>query len=214
MIGGVLLLTALQTLLAGTTLPYATRAILYGTGRALRRDGAARKEHVEREPAMAGIVPRPRTSGSSSRPAPPASAAPSPTSLIEHGARVHVCDVSEASLDDFRHAHPGHGTSVCDVSDEAEVEQLFADVRGTLGGLDALVNNAGIAGPTGGVEEISPADWRRTHRHLPHRPVPLHPPCRAAAQGGRRGRDRQHVVLGRAASAMRSARPMRPPNGA
>jgi ribose transport system permease protein len=31
MIGGVLLLTALQTLLAGTTLPYATRAILYGT---------------------------------------------------------------------------------------------------------------------------------------------------------------------------------------
>jgi ribose transport system permease protein len=31
MIGGVLLLTALQTLLAATTLPYATRAILFGT---------------------------------------------------------------------------------------------------------------------------------------------------------------------------------------
>ena len=30
-----------------------------------------------------------------------------------------------------------------------------------LGGLDALINNAGIAGPTGGVEEIDPADWRR-----------------------------------------------------
>jgi len=30
MTGGVLLLTALQTLLAGTTLPYATRAILFG----------------------------------------------------------------------------------------------------------------------------------------------------------------------------------------
>jgi ribose transport system permease protein len=30
MLGGVLLLTALQTLLAGTTLPYATRAIIYG----------------------------------------------------------------------------------------------------------------------------------------------------------------------------------------
>jgi ribose transport system permease protein len=30
MLGGVLLLTALQTLLAGTTLPYATRAILFG----------------------------------------------------------------------------------------------------------------------------------------------------------------------------------------
>ena len=30
MAGGVLLLTALQTLLAGTTLPYATRTILFG----------------------------------------------------------------------------------------------------------------------------------------------------------------------------------------
>jgi len=30
MLGGVLLLTALQTLLAGTTVPYATRAILFG----------------------------------------------------------------------------------------------------------------------------------------------------------------------------------------
>jgi len=30
-----------------------------------------------------------------------------------------------------------------------------------LGGLDALVNNAGIAGPTGGVEDIVPAEWRR-----------------------------------------------------
>jgi ribose transport system permease protein len=30
MLGGVLLLTALQTFLAGTTLPYATRAILFG----------------------------------------------------------------------------------------------------------------------------------------------------------------------------------------
>jgi NAD(P)-dependent dehydrogenase (short-subunit alcohol dehydrogenase family) len=82
--------------------------------------------------------------------------------LIEHGARVHVCDVSQAFLDDFRNAYPGHGASLCDVADEGQVEQLFADVRGTLGGLDALVNNAGIAGPTGGVETISPADWRRT----------------------------------------------------
>ena len=42
------------------------------------------------------------------------------------------------------------------------VARLFEDVSNTLGGLDALINNAGIAGPTGGVEEISPADWRRT----------------------------------------------------
>ena len=38
---------------------------------------------------------------------------------------------------------------------------MFDDVSRTLGGLDALINNAGIAGPTGGVEEIAVEDWRR-----------------------------------------------------
>ena len=48
-----------------------------------------------------------------------------------------------------------------DVSDEADVDALFAETESALGGLDALINNAGIAGPTGGVDEISPDDWRR-----------------------------------------------------
>jgi NAD(P)-dependent dehydrogenase (short-subunit alcohol dehydrogenase family) len=82
--------------------------------------------------------------------------------LIAHGAKVHICDVSDEFLSDFTSAHPGAGATRADVSSEADVERLFADVRNTLGGLDALVNNAGIAGPTGGVEEIAPAEWRRT----------------------------------------------------
>jgi NAD(P)-dependent dehydrogenase (short-subunit alcohol dehydrogenase family) len=82
--------------------------------------------------------------------------------LIDNGARVHVCDVAEEHLADFRAAHPEHGASRCDVSREDEVAALFRDVETRFGGLDALINNAGIAGPTGGVEEIAPADWRRT----------------------------------------------------
>ena len=82
--------------------------------------------------------------------------------LIAHGAKVHICDVSDDFLSDFASAHPGASATRADVSSDADVERLFADVRQTLGGLDALVNNAGIAGPTGGVEEIAPADWRRT----------------------------------------------------
>jgi NAD(P)-dependent dehydrogenase (short-subunit alcohol dehydrogenase family) len=82
--------------------------------------------------------------------------------LIGHGARVHVCDVSDAFLAAFRAAHPAAGATTADVSSEEDVARLFDDVRRQLGGLDVLVNNAGIAGPTGGVEEIAPADWRRT----------------------------------------------------
>lgn len=82
--------------------------------------------------------------------------------LIAHGAAVHICDVSDTFLAEFRAAHPAAGITKADVSSEADVERLFVDLLGTLGGLDVLVNNAGIAGPTGGVEQISPADWRRT----------------------------------------------------
>ncbi|MBL0407170.1 SDR family oxidoreductase [Microvirga aerilata] len=81
--------------------------------------------------------------------------------LIAEGARVHICDVSHEFLEGFQAAYPDHGASYCDVSDDEQVVRLFDDVRSSLGGLNALVNNAGIAGPTGGVDEISPADWRR-----------------------------------------------------
>ena len=81
--------------------------------------------------------------------------------LLEAGARVHVCDVDEKTLTEFRAAVPSAGVTKADVADEAAVDRLFAEVQARLGGLDVLVNNAGIAGPTGAIEEIDPADWRR-----------------------------------------------------
>jgi NAD(P)-dependent dehydrogenase (short-subunit alcohol dehydrogenase family) len=81
--------------------------------------------------------------------------------FVAHGARVHVCDIDEAALAETRRALPAVTQSVADVARLAEVERLFADVRRELGGLDVLVNNAGIAGPTAKVEDIDPADWER-----------------------------------------------------
>jgi NAD(P)-dependent dehydrogenase (short-subunit alcohol dehydrogenase family) len=82
--------------------------------------------------------------------------------FLEQGARVFVCDVDRTALDDFHKAFPAAGTTIADVADAAQVDRLFEEARGFLGGLDVLVNNAGIAGPTGPVEEISLEDWRRT----------------------------------------------------
>ncbi|HET6160253.1 MAG TPA: SDR family oxidoreductase [Dongiaceae bacterium] len=81
--------------------------------------------------------------------------------LILHGAKVHICDVSQDFLDNFKKQYPQHGATLADVSKEADVARVFKEIASSLGGLDALVNNAGIAGPTGAVEEITPEDWRR-----------------------------------------------------
>jgi NAD(P)-dependent dehydrogenase (short-subunit alcohol dehydrogenase family) len=81
--------------------------------------------------------------------------------LIANGAKVLICDVDRNALDEFRAAHHGAGATFADVSVDDDVERLFGEAQAFLGGLDVLVNNAGIAGPTGGVDEISIADWRR-----------------------------------------------------
>jgi NAD(P)-dependent dehydrogenase (short-subunit alcohol dehydrogenase family) len=61
----------------------------------------------------------------------------------------------ELLADEVAHERPSLETV------RADVERLFADVERHLGGLDVLVNNAGIAGPTAKVEEIRPEDWDR-----------------------------------------------------
>ncbi len=81
--------------------------------------------------------------------------------FISEGAKVHVCDVDAAALAALKTSDPAVTSSRCDVSDRAAVATLFDDALKALGGLDVLVNNAGIAGPTGRVDEINPEDWDR-----------------------------------------------------
>ena len=80
--------------------------------------------------------------------------------LVKAGAKVHICDVVQSAVEETVRAL-GVTATLCDVSDLEQVDRLFADVRKQLGRLDVLVNNAGIAGPTGKVEEITVEDWRR-----------------------------------------------------
>jgi NAD(P)-dependent dehydrogenase (short-subunit alcohol dehydrogenase family) len=77
------------------------------------------------------------------------------------GARVEICDVDEAALATLGDSDPAIGRSLCDVADRNTVARFFDRALAALGGLDVLVNNAGIAGPTGPLEEIGVEDWDR-----------------------------------------------------
>jgi NAD(P)-dependent dehydrogenase (short-subunit alcohol dehydrogenase family) len=80
--------------------------------------------------------------------------------FLSQGARVHVCDVDEAALDDMSTQVPGLRGSRVDVSDADDVDSWLDDVLGDWGGIDVLVNNAGIAGPTADIEDITVDQWR------------------------------------------------------
>jgi len=80
----------------------------------------------------------------------------------EAGAKILVCDIQAESLDRLAKNLPDVHSCIADVSHEEDVASMFELVDRKLGGLDVLVNNAGMAGPTGGVETLSLADWERT----------------------------------------------------
>ena len=77
--------------------------------------------------------------------------------LHQAGARVLTCDIDESGLNTL----PADvGTWTCDVSDSAALDAVFDAI--VPGGLDIMVNNAGVSGPTKLVEDITDDEWRHT----------------------------------------------------
>jgi NAD(P)-dependent dehydrogenase (short-subunit alcohol dehydrogenase family) len=75
------------------------------------------------------------------------------------GAQVCVCDIDEKALDTAAKDIPGLKTIICDVSKRDDIKRMVTASMEALGGLDVLVNNAGIAGPTAPVEDADPDQW-------------------------------------------------------
>jgi len=103
-------------------------------------------------------------------------------SFASCGAHVFVSDVDTKSL-----AECGHPGMRADAGNPADCEAFVDAAVAALGGLDVLVNNAGIAGPTALVEQVTPEELDATLRidlasmfHCARRAIPT---LRAAGGG-------------------------------
>jgi NAD(P)-dependent dehydrogenase (short-subunit alcohol dehydrogenase family) len=82
--------------------------------------------------------------------------------FLQVDADVYICDVDPSAVEREKQRSPNLHVGIADVSDRVQVDRVIDDAATKLGGLDVLINNAGIAGPTGEVETIEPDDWDRT----------------------------------------------------
>ena len=80
-------------------------------------------------------------------------------SFAANGAAVCIGDIDAQALETAAKDIPGLKTIICDVSKREDIERMVASAAETLGGLDVLVNNAGISGPTAPVETVDPDKW-------------------------------------------------------
>ena len=78
--------------------------------------------------------------------------------FLAEGAEVATCDISPELVSQLRKNHPEVYCEEVDVADAKAVRNFTESAIGQLEGLDCLVNNAGIAGPTSPIEEIQEAD--------------------------------------------------------
>ena len=84
---------------------------------------------------------------------------------LSRGAIVYLCDIDNKSLNKIR-KHPLNNKKLFsyefDASDEYEVSNFFQQVNKKTKKIDALINNVGVAGPTGTIEKLNSEDWERT----------------------------------------------------
>lgn len=79
--------------------------------------------------------------------------------FLAEGAKVFICDIAATTLETVLAENPGLQGAQANVGDSPSVESFFGKALSALGGIDVLVNNAGVGGPRAKVEEIDYQDW-------------------------------------------------------
>ena len=84
--------------------------------------------------------------------------------FLTKGANVYICDIDTKNISRVK-KHPLNNKRLfvyeCDASDEYDVENFFDKIRKKTKKIDVLINNVGIAGPTGNIEKLNSGDWEK-----------------------------------------------------
>ena len=102
---------------------------------------------------------------------------------LSRGAVVYICDLNIKLLNKIK-KHSLNNKRLfsykCDASNENEVSNFFKQIKKKTNKIDALINNVGVAGPTGSLEKLNSKDWENTlhtdinsHFYFTKRAIPL-----------------------------------------
>ena len=84
---------------------------------------------------------------------------------LNEGANVFISDIDENKLED-RKKHKKYNKNLfihkVDASKNIKVEEYFLELKKNINKIDALINNVGIAGPTGKLEDLQIEEWCKT----------------------------------------------------
>mgnify|MGYP000329472072 CR=1 FL=1 len=83
-------------------------------------------------------------------------------SFYQQGAKVHICDISAHAINETLSANPSMRGSIADIGQADQVDTLFKLATAWMGGVDVLINNAGIGGPRAPLDEIEDDQWNQT----------------------------------------------------
>ncbi|MDP6727489.1 MAG: SDR family oxidoreductase [Gammaproteobacteria bacterium] len=86
-------------------------------------------------------------------------------SCLEKGYSVYLSDINQQKIDEIKD-HPLINNKIfidnVDANNPDSIEKYFDSIKEKTTTIDALINNVGIAGPTGPMESLSISDWKRT----------------------------------------------------
>jgi len=85
--------------------------------------------------------------------------------FLSKGANVYLCDIDTKNINKIK-KHPLNNKRLfiyeCNASEEYDVENFFDKIKKKTKKIDALINNVGVAGPTGTIEKLNSEDWEKT----------------------------------------------------